>query len=86
MPDKRELRVRKMDARSVREGVDGVYLECDGVRCGDFEPWVVEWLKDGIYPSGVPKNHMETLKQYDRRLDLTVGFAIARVLQEAADE
>jgi len=95
MADERELSVRKwwlapeqldrpeMGEWNEADDLNGVWLECDGKRCGDLEPWMVEWLKDGSYPSGVPKNHMETLKQYDRRLDLTVGHAIERILKEA---
>ena len=85
MGDERELRVARYKGPLIYECPRGVWLECseDGKRCGDFEEWMVEWLK-GVYPNGIPQGHRESIDDYEDRLNEIIATAISRVLQEAA--
>ena len=82
----RELRVRKMPARSVREGVDGVYLECndEGNRVGPFDEQMVEDLDGALFVLRELVSQKASALVDEGRL-ARISYAIQRILKEAED-
>lgn len=78
MADERELRVeRRTLALLDRGNPEGVWLECDGERCGDFEPWMVRRLRQEAQHLRI-RDMGGAVEQVE-----AIANAISRILKEA---